>query len=288
MERTIIICNTSAMPVAAREASVYTAVTLGEYYRQMGRNVLLLADSTSRWAQAMREVSGRLEEIPGEEAFPAYLESRIAGFYERAGAIELRDGRTASVTVGGTVSPAGGNFEEPVTQGTLKVVGAFHGLSRARSDARRYPAIDPLESWSKYKGIIEWNKVEKMRDLLSRGNEVKQMMTVVGEEGTPIDDFTLMLKAEMFDFCYLQQNAFDEVDAATPKDRQQLVFDKILEVMDLEFEFDSKEQARSTLVYIQDLFRNWNYAPPESEEYNKILAQIDEFIANKGQQTTAA
>ncbi len=288
MERTIIICNTSAMPVAAREASVYTAVTLGEYYRQMGRNVLLLADSTSRWAQAMREVSGRLEEIPGEEAFPAYLESRIAGFYERAGAIELRDGRTASVTVGGTVSPAGGNFEEPVTQGTLKVVGAFHGLSRARSDARRYPAIDPLESWSKYKGIIEWDKVEKMRDLLGRGNEVKQMMTVVGEEGTPIDDFTLMLKAEMFDFCYLQQNAFDEVDAATPKDRQQFVFDKILEVMDLEFDFDSKEQARSTLVYIQDLFRNWNYAPPESEEYNKILAQIDEFIANKGQQTTAA
>jgi V/A-type H+/Na+-transporting ATPase subunit A len=152
MERTIIICNTSAMPVAAREASVYTAATLAEYYRQMGLNVLLLADSTSRWAQAMREMSGRLEEIPGEEAFPAYLESRIAAFYERAGALELRTGGSARLTIGGTVSPAGGNFEEPVTQGTLKVVGAFHGLSRARSDARRYPAIDPLDSWSKYTG----------------------------------------------------------------------------------------------------------------------------------------
>ncbi|MDP2815061.1 MAG: V-type ATP synthase subunit A, partial [Rectinemataceae bacterium] len=154
MERTIIICNTSSMPVASREASVYTAVTLAEYYRQMGLNVLLLADSTSRWAQAMREMSGRLEEIPGEEAFPAYLESVIAGFYERAGIVRLRDGSMGSVTIGGTVSPAGGNFEEPVTQATLKVVGSFHGLSRERSDARKYPAIHPLDSWSKYKGIM--------------------------------------------------------------------------------------------------------------------------------------
>ncbi len=220
MERTIIICNTSAMPVAAREASVYTASTLGEYYRQMGLNVLLLADSTSRWAQAMRELSGRLEEIPGEEAFPAYLESRIASFYERAGFVEFKDGGTGSLTIGGTVSPAGGNFEEPVTQGTLKVVGAFHGLSRARSDARRYPAIDPLDSWTKYNGIIEPEKVEKIRKLLRGGNDVRQMMTVVGEEGTTIDDITTSLKADFFDNCYLQQNAFDEVDAATPADRQ--------------------------------------------------------------------
>ncbi|MCK5013619.1 MAG: V-type ATP synthase subunit A, partial [Candidatus Omnitrophica bacterium] len=155
MERTIIICNTSSMPVAARESSVYTGVTLAEYYRQMGINVLLLADSTSRWAQAMREMSGRLEEIPGEEAFPAYLESRIAAFYERAGLVKLRNGDTGSVTIGGAVSPAGGNFEEPVTQATLKVVGAFHGLSRARADARRYPSIDPLDSWSKYTSFIE-------------------------------------------------------------------------------------------------------------------------------------
>jgi len=281
MERTIIICNTSAMPVAAREASVYTAAALGEYYRQMGLNVLLLADSTSRWAQAMREVSGRLEEIPGEEAFPAYLESRIASFYERAGAIELKDGRIGTLTIGGTVSPAGGNFEEPVTQGTLKVVGAFHGLSRARSDARRYPAIDPLDSWSKYTGIIDPAKVERIRSLLRRGNEVKQMMTVVGEEGTPVDDFTEMLKAEFFDNCYLQQNAFDEVDAATPAERQQFVFDKILEVVDLDLDAQSKDDARHRMVEVSDLFRNWNYAAADSEEYQKILADIDAFLAGK-------
>jgi len=282
MERTIIICNTSAMPVASREASVYTAATLGEYYRQMGLNVLLLADSTSRWAQAMRELSGRLEEIPGEEAFPAYLESRIAAFYERAGAIELNDGTVAALTIGGTVSPAGGNFEEPVTQGTLKVVGAFHGLSRARSDARRYPAIDPLDSWSKYAGIIEPEKIARIKSLLKRGNEIKQMMTVVGEEGTPIEDFTISLKAEMFDNCYLQQNAFDEVDAACPEERQKFVFDKILEVLELDFEFETKDQARHSLVKIQDIFRNWNYAATDSDEYNNILKQIDEFIAKKG------
>jgi V/A-type H+-transporting ATPase subunit A len=282
MERTIIICNTSAMPVASREASVYTAATLGDYYRQMGLDVLLLADSTSRWAQAMRELSGRLEEIPGEEAFPAYLESRIAAFYERAGAIELNDGTVATLTIGGTVSPAGGNFEEPVTQGTLKVVGAFHGLSRARSDARRYPAIDPLESWSKYVGIIEPEKVTRAKSLLKRGNEIKQMMTVVGEEGTPIEDFAISLKAEMLDSCYLQQNAFDEVDAACPEERQKFVFDKILEVLELEFDFETKEQARHALVKIQDIFRNWNYAATDSDEYNNILKQIDEFIAKKG------
>jgi V/A-type H+-transporting ATPase subunit A len=284
MERTIIICNTSAMPVAAREASVYTAAALGEYYRQMGLNVLLLADSTSRWAQAMREISGRLEEIPGEEAFPAYLESRIASFYERAGAIELRDGTVAALTIGGTVSPAGGNFEEPVTQGTLKVVGAFHGLSRARSDARRYPAIDPLDSWSKYAGIIEPEKVNRIKSLLKRGNEIKQMMTVVGEEGTSIEDFTTSLKAEMFDNCYLQQNAFDQVDAACPRDRQKLVFDKILEVLSLDFDFETREQARSTMIKIQDTFRNWNYAATGSDEYNSILEQIDEFITKKGKE----
>ena len=282
MERTIIICNTSAMPVAAREASVFTAAALGEYYRQMGLNVLLLADSTSRWAQAMRELSGRLEEIPGEEAFPAYLESRIAGFYERAGQIELNDGTLGSLTIGGTVSPAGGNFEEPVTQGTLKVVGAFHGLSRARSDARRYPAIDPLDSWSKYAGIVDPNEVAKTRALLARGNEVKQMMTVVGEEGTSTGDFTIMLKAEFFDNCFLQQNAFDKVDAATPAERQAFVFAKIAEVTEMEFDFAGKAQARHVMVEIGDLFRNWNYAAGDSDEYKKILADIDATIAAKG------
>ncbi len=304
MERTIIICNTSAMPVAARDASVYTGMTLAEYYRQIGLNVLLLADSTSRWAQAMREISGRLEEIPGEEAFPAYLESRIASFYERAGSIELRDKRIASVTIGGTVSPAGGNFDEPVTQATLKVVGAFHGLSRARSDARRYPAIDPLESWSKYKGIIDSKKVARMNKVLKRGDEIHQMMTVVGEEGTPIDDFTTMLKAEFFDAAYLQQNAFDDVDAATSVDRQKFVFDKLLEVIETDFDFKNKDEARRCMKKISSLFINWNYAPwdesviPESERqdekmsktahegkkdtergsFTEILKQIDEYI----------
>ncbi|MDP6545537.1 MAG: V-type ATP synthase subunit A [Phycisphaerae bacterium] len=285
MERTIIICNTSAMPVAAREASVYTGATLAEYYRQMGLNVLMLADSTSRWAQAMREVSGRLEEIPGEEAFPAYLESRIAGFYERAGAIELNDGRIGTLTLGGTVSPAGGNFEEPVTQGTLKVVGAFHGLSRARSDARRYPAIDPLDSWSKYTGIIETEKVEFIRGLLVRGNEIQQMMTVVGEEGTSTEDFAVALKAEFFDNCYLQQNAFDAVDAATSAERQQFVFDKFLEVLKLEIEYEDKDEARKSILEVADLFRNWNFAASDSDEYKKLLNQIDEFIATKGRQS---
>ncbi len=189
MERTIIICNTSSMPVASREASVYTSVTLAEYYRQMGLNVLLLADSTSRWAQALREMSGRLEEIPGEEAFPAYLESYIAAFYERAGYVRLPDGSTGSVTIGGTVSPAGGNFEEPVTQATLKVVGAFHGLSRERSDARKYPAIDPLISWSKYNSVIDSKKSQFCKDFLHHGDEIGSMMKVVGEEGTTLSDY---------------------------------------------------------------------------------------------------
>jgi V/A-type H+/Na+-transporting ATPase subunit A len=265
MERTIIVCNTSAMPVAAREASVYTGITLAEYYRQAGLNVLLLADSTSRWAQAMREISGRLEEIPGEEAFPAYLESRIAGFYERAGVVELRNKKKASVTIGGTVSPAGGNFDEPVTQATLKIVGAFHALSRERSDARRYPAIDPLESWSKYTGIIEPSIVRRIRTLLQQGDKIHQMMTVVGEEGTTIEDFTLMLKSEFLDTAYLQQNAFDDVDGATPRERQKFVLDKVLEVISLDFAFREKDEARTTMVKIGNLFKDLNYAPGDPE-----------------------
>ncbi len=282
MERTIIICNTSSMPVAAREASVYTGATLAEYYRQMGLNVLLLADSTSRWAQAMRELSGRLEEIPGEEAFPAYLESRIASFYERAGCLILKDGSTGSVTIGGTVSPAGGNFEEPVTQGTLKVVGAFHGLSRARSDARRYPAIDPLDSWSTYPGVIDRDEMDVAQGMLREGNEIKQMMAVVGEEGTSVGDFTTMLKADFFDNVYLQQNAFDDIDGATSSDRQKMVFGTILEVLNLDFEFDDRDQARKIMVDGTDLFRTWNYAATDSEEFAKLRDQVEQFIAKKG------
>jgi V/A-type H+/Na+-transporting ATPase subunit A len=282
MERTIIICNTSAMPVAAREASVYTASTLGEYYRQMGLHVLLLADSTSRWAQAMRELSGRLEEIPGEEAFPAYLESRIAAFYERAGALELRDGTIGTLTIGGTVSPAGGNFEEPVTQSTLKVVGAFHGLSTARAEARRYPAIDPLGSWSRYGGIIEPATVAAVRGLLRRGDEIRQMMAVVGEEGVSVAEFTTALKAEFVDSAYLQQNAFDPVDGSTSADRQRVVLGKVLELVAQDLGTGSREEARKAWVRATDLFRNWNYAPFQGAEFAGMQAEIDLFIAGQG------
>ncbi len=284
MERTIIVANTSAMPVAAREASVYTAVTLGEYYRQMGLNVLLLADSTSRWAQAMRELSGRLEEIPGEEAFPAYLESRIAAFYERAGALELRDGRIGSLTIGGTVSPAGGNFEEPVTQATLKVVGAFHGLSTARAHARRYPAIDPLESWSRYPGIIEPAKVARVRRILRRGNEIRQMLMVVGEEGISVRDYTTMLKAEFVDAAYLQQNAFDEVDGATTAERQTFVFDHLLAVLEMEVDVEDKAEARAVMVKLTDLFRNWNYVPLGTPEFESMAGEVTGLVARGGRE----
>ena len=281
MERTIIICNTSSMPVASREASVYTSVTLAEYYRQMGLNVLLLADSTSRWAQALREMSGRLEEIPGEEAFPAYLESYIAAFYERAGYVRLPDGSTGSVTIGGTVSPAGGNFEEPVTQATLKVVGAFHGLSRERSDARKYPAIDPLISWSKYKSVIDTQKSQYCKNILHHGNEIGSMMKVVGEEGTSISDYIIYLKAEMLDAVYLQQNSFDLVDANCTTLRQRYVTDKLIYVLGSEYEIDNKDNARSFLNRLRQKFIDWNYTEFQSDAFKKVEEEIDTLYKEK-------
>ena len=282
MERTIIICNTSSMPVASREASVYTSVTLAEYYRQMGLNVLLLADSTSRWAQALREMSGRLEEIPGEEAFPAYLESYIAAFYERAGQVRLPDGSTGSVTIGGTVSPAGGNFEEPVTQATLKVVGAFHGLSRARSDARKYPAIDPLISWSKYNGVIASNKVQFCRDIMRQGVDVGSMMKVVGEEGTSLDDYIVYLKEEMLDAVYFQQNSFDAVDANATVERQKYDLDKLIKILGSDFDFADKDDARTYFNQLRQKFIDWNYVEDTSDAFKKIEADIDSLYESKG------
>ncbi|MCI7564259.1 MAG: V-type ATP synthase subunit A, partial [Spirochaetia bacterium] len=254
MKRTIIICNTSSMPVASREASVYTSVTLAEYYRQMGLHVLLLADSTSRWAQALREMSGRLEEIPGEEAFPAYLESYIAAFYERAGYVRLRDGSKGSVTIGGTVSPAGGNFEEPVTQATLKVVGAFHGLSRERSDARKYPAIDPIISWSKYKSVLPEEWVSFARKVFLSGVEVNQMMKVVGEEGTTTEDYIEYLKSDFLDAVYMQQNSFDEIDAAVSVERQKYTFKKVVQVLGSDFALEDKDSARNFFNQLRQKF----------------------------------
>lgn len=281
MERTIIICNTSSMPVAAREASVYTAITMAEYYRQMGLNVLLLADSTSRWAQAMREMSGRLEEIPGEEAFPAYLESVIAAFYERAGKVRLHDGSTGSVTIGGTVSPAGGNFEEPVTQATLKVVGAFHGLSRERSDARKYPAIHPLDSWSKYNGIIDKARVEQARDILFRSNEINQMMKVVGEEGTSVVDYIVYQKGELLDSVYLQQNSFDPVDSAVLPDRQREEFNLLYEVLTADFALDSKKDVRAFFNQMRQKFLDWNSVATTDPRYSQYENEIRDLYASK-------
>ena len=276
IDRTVIICNTSSMPVAAREASVYTAVTIAEYYRQMGLQVLLLADSTSRWAQALREMSGRLEEIPGEEAFPAYLESVIANFYERAGLVRLRDGKTGSVTIGGAVSPAGGNFEEPVTQATLKVVGCFLGLSRDRANARRFPSIHPLESWSKYRSIVAPAKLEVARRVLRRGAEVRQMMMVVGEEGTSIEDYIIYLKGEFVDSVYLQQNTFDKTDAACSQPRQELVFGVISQVLDAHLQFADKDTARRYFNDLRQLVIDWNYLPFKAAEF---AAQQEQIVA---------
>lgn len=288
INRTVIICNTSSMPVAAREASIYMGATIAEYYRQMGLDVLLLADSTSRWAQAMREMSGRLEEIPGEEAFPAYLGSRIAAFYERSGVITLKNQKTGSLTIGGTVSPAGGNFEEPVTQATLSVVGAFHGLSRARSDARRYPAIDPLISWSKYiddvalqleKKVPGWGQmVKRAARILRDGDDIGKRMEVVGEEGVSIRDMIVYLKSELYEFSYLQQNAFDKEDAYSPLKRQIPLFRIINEIFDKDFNFHSHDEARSFFLDLQNQLKNMNFMSFESDQYKKVFANIEHKI----------
>ena len=281
MERTIIICNTSSMPVASREASVYTSVTLAEYYRQMGLHVLLLADSTSRWAQALREMSGRLEEIPGEEAFPAYLESYIAAFYERAGIVRMRDGSVGSVTIGGTVSPAGGNFEEPVTQATLKVVGAFHGLSRERSDARKYPAIHPMDSWSKYSGVVDMGRIEEARSILRRGNEINQMMKVVGEEGTSAEDYIIYQKGELLDSVYLQQNSFDPIDAACPPERQREEFDKLYDALMKSYDLEDKKEIRGFFNQLRQEFLDWHGTEFKSPEFYEQEKKISEFYRSK-------
>ncbi|CCE23344.1 V-type ATP synthase subunit A [Methylotuvimicrobium alcaliphilum] len=286
MDRTIIICNTSSMPVAAREASIYTGITLGEYYRQMGLNVLLLADSTSRWAQAMRETSARLEEIPGEEAFPAYLDSAIKNIYERAGVIKNRDGGTGSLTMIGTVSPAGGNFEEPVTQSTLSTVKTFLGLSADRAYKRFYPAVDPLLSWSRYlEQLRSWydrelisgwtERVSKVLDLLVRGDSVYQMIQVAGEEGVTLEDFVLYQQAMFIDMIYLQQDAFDDVDVSVPLDRQKEIFMLIIKLVDAEYRFTDQNHARDYFTRLTGLFKNLNYAVWRSAEYNDLLAKIE-------------
>jgi len=291
MDRTVIICNTSSMPVAAREASIYTGLALGEYYRQLGLKVLLLADSTSRWAQALREASARLEEIPGEEAFPAYLESRIAAVYERAGMVRLHNGNYGSLTLIGSVSPAGGNFEEPVTQNTLKVVGAFHGLSSSRSDRRRYPAIDPLISWSLYLSQMadflnqrhpRWTElVAQAHRLMFDGNSVRQMMLVVGEEGISLDDLVIFLKSEILDAVCLQQDSFDEVDRATSRDRQIEDFLLLMEMATHHFEFENKEAAKAGMNRLQNLFFQMKYSPHHGLKYEEYRREIGAMLGKE-------
>lgn len=295
MHRTCIICNTSSMPVAARESSIYLGITIAEYYRQMGLHILLLADSTSRWAQALREISGRLEEIPGEEAFPAYLASRIAAFYERGGVVKMKDGSEGSLTICGAVSPAGGNFEEPVTQATLSVVGAFCGLSKARADARRYPSIDPMISWSKYldsvaeileKKVPGWGEsVKQASRFLEEGAEIGKRIEVVGEEGISMEDMEIFLKSELYDFCYLQQNAFDAEDCYCPFDRQIELFSLMNHIFNSRFCFDCPDNARSFFLELQSKIKTLNGQKFLSEEYQKGLEVIYKLLESKMVQT---
>jgi V/A-type H+-transporting ATPase subunit A len=298
MDRTIIVCNTSSMPVAAREASIYTGITLGEYYRQMGYHVLCIADSTSRWAQAMRETSGRMEEIPGEEAFPAYLDSAIKGVYERAGVFRNPDGSTGSLTLIGTVSPAGGNFEEPVTQATLATVKTFLGLSYDRAYKRFYPAIDPLISWSRYLDqLVEWfrehvephwvDDVRRLAELLRKGDAIHQMMQVTGEEGVTIEDYMTWEKALLVDMAYLQQDAFDPVDSSMSFERQMESFALVRSIVDRELGFEEKEKVREFFTRLTGLYKNLNYCSKDAPQHADYRRQIDELVAATSPAATA-
>ncbi|MEI6269310.1 MAG: V-type ATP synthase subunit A [Methylococcaceae bacterium] len=298
MDRTIIICNTSSMPVAAREASIYTGITLGEYFRQMGYHVLLIADSTSRWAQAMRETSGRMEEIPGEEAFPAYLDSSVKNVYERAGVLKCPDGSTGSLTMIGTVSPAGGNFEEPVTQATLGTVKTFLGLSSDRAYRRFYPAIDPLISWSRYldqlaawfTGNIDVNwvrDVKTMQDLLVQGDVIYQMMQVTGEEGITEEDFVTWQKSLLLDMVYLQQDAFDAIDACMSRERQLESFHLLKGLINTNYNFKDKDEIRSFFTELTSHYKNWNYSPPDSAEFNRYRKEIVDLATRHGYSTAS-
>ena len=298
MDRTVVICNTSSMPVAAREASIYMGITLGEYYRQMGLNVLLIADSTSRWAQAMRETSGRLEEIPGEEGFPAYLDSSIKGAYERAGVLRTNDRSIGSLTMIGTVSPAGGNFDEPVTQSTLGTVKTFLGLSSARAYKRFYPAVDPLLSWSRYFDQLRpyfdqhlqpgWaDSVRDLSQLLHRGESIYQMMQVTGEEGVTLNDYVTYQKSLFLDMVYLQQDAYDKVDVSVPLDRQKEVFALVRGLIQRDYPFADKEEAHRFFTQLTGLLKNLNYTARTAPEYAGYLAQIDELVKTLGRADAA-
>src|SRR5574344_684380 len=290
MERTTIICNTSNMPVAAREASVYTAMTIGEYYRAMGLKVLLLADSTSRWAQALREMSNRMEELPGADAFPVDLSSIISHFYARAGVVVLNNGQTGAVTFIGTVSPAGGNLKEPVTESTKKAARCFYALEQARADQKRYPSVNPIDSYSKYleypeiseyldntveKGWVE--KVQKAKNYVRRGKEMADQINILGDDGVPMSYHEAFWKSELIDFAFLQQDAFDEVDALCPMERQRYMFDLILSICDKSFKFDNFDECRNFFKQLINILRQMNYCKFEDENFCKYKEQLSKL-----------
>ena len=291
MERTTIICNTSNMPVAAREASVYTAMTIGEYYRAMGLKVLLLADSTSRWAQALREMSNRMEELPGADAFPVDLPAIISNFYARAGIVKLNNGSTGSVTFIGTVSPAGGNLKEPVTESTKKAARCFYALNQSRADRKRYPAVDPIDSYSKYLDYPEiaeylnktvdpnWvDNVNKAKNLILRGKEAYEQINILGDDGVPMEYHSRYWKSELIDFIILQQDAFDSIDCSTPMDRQEFMLKKVLEVCDAPVEFEDFEECGAYYKNVINIMRQMNYSVFKSADFEKYLEQLNKVI----------
>jgi V/A-type H+-transporting ATPase subunit A len=294
MERTIIIANTSNMPVAAREASVYTAMTMAEYYRTMGLKVLILADSTSRWAQALREISNRLEELPGPDAFPMDLTAVIAAFYARAGFTYLHNGKSGSITFLGTVSPSGGNLKEPVTEATKKTARCFYALSQKRADQKRYPAVDPVSSYSKYLEYHEvidylhehvsplWvENISKTKDILIRSNEIKDQINILGDDGVPLDYHLDYWKAELIDFVILQQDAFDKVDAMTPMSRQKFMLELVLKVHAMEFKLEGFEEISSYFKRVINQLKQLNYSEYESDEFKKYLDEYEIIIKEK-------
>ena len=294
MERTIIIANTSNMPVAAREASVYTAMSIAEYYRSMGLRVLLMADSTSRWAQALREMSNRMEELPGPDAFPMDISSIIANFYGRAGYVVLNNGQPGSITFIGTVSPAGGNLKEPVTENTKKVARCFYALEQERADKKRYPAINPIDSYSKYIEYPEFDeyiskqingewleKVNELKTRLLRGKEISEQINILGDDGVPVDYHVTFWKAELIDFIILQQDAFDEIDAVTPIVRQEAIVNRVIDICHSDFEFETFQQVIDFFKKIINICKQMNYSEFESEKYRNYEEELDKLISER-------
>ena len=294
MERTIIIANTSNMPVAAREASVYTAMTIAEYYRAMGLKVLLMADSTSRWAQALREMSNRMEELPGPDAFPMDISAIISNFYGRAGYVHLNNGETGSITFIGTVSPAGGNLKEPVTENTKKVARCFYALEQERADRKRYPAVNPIDSYSKYLEYPEFEeyitkringewigKVNEIKTRLLRGKEIAEQINILGDDGVPVEYHVIFWKSELIDFVILQQDAFDEIDSVTPMERQEDILNMVIDICHTEFKFDTFLEVMDYFKKMINLCKQMNYAKYKSEQYEDFNKQLQELVAER-------